>query len=484
MISRKLRMMFVQYAAMLFALLLFSNSSAHSELPDGVVVSISVSKNSFSLSDKLLVKVSYHNLGDNPVRLLKWNTALEGGITEDLFLIEYLGEELEYIGVHAKRLAPRESDYIELAAGEIVSGTIDLLLSYPINYKGDYRVSVRNSGQLSRKTLEGLTLNLSADRPIVPFRRTPNFQNCSASQASSANSALTVAERIAVRAARDLRNTPVDQRVNARRYLEWFGAPNSARYAIVQRSMDRIASALSNQTIGFNCNCTGVPGINPANTFAFVFKNDPFNMTLCDVFFRVPRDGTDSKSGTIVHEVSHFTVVGNTDDFNSALNQSGSRNLARSSPPSAIRNANAYEYFAENTPFLSMPQPRSPDLVISSSRVLGRESIINQTVRLSGSIRNRGDGVSSSTSLSLNLSEVSSQLIAQTSIPSINPGANIGFQIDFQAPSVAGEYTVRLCLAPIAGESNTANNCSLLTLILSEQARPVVAPIIPLLLDD
>jgi len=107
-------------------------------------------------------------------------------------------------------------------------------------------------------------------------------------------------------------------------------------------------------------------------------------------------------------------VVGNTDDFSSALNQSGSRNLARSSPPSAIRNANAFEYFAENTPFLSMPQPRSPDLVISSSRVLDRDPIINQTVRLSGSVSNRGDGASSSTSLGINLLEVSSQLTAQT----------------------------------------------------------------------
>jgi len=105
--NRKLRMMIVQSAALLLALISLSNSSAHSELPDGVVVSISVSKNSFSLSDKFLVKVSYHNLSDMPVRLLKWNTALEGGITEDLFYIEYLGEELEYIGVHAKRLAPR-----------------------------------------------------------------------------------------------------------------------------------------------------------------------------------------------------------------------------------------------------------------------------------------------------------------------------------------------------------------------------------------
>jgi len=301
--NRKLRTIVVQSAALLFALLSLSNSSAHSDLPDGIVVSISVSKNSFGLSDKLFIKVSYRNVSDKPVRLLKWNTALDGGLTEDLFYIEYLGEELEYIGVHAKRLAPRESDFVELVPDESASGTIDLLLSYPINYKGDYRISVRNPGRLSRTTLEGLTLNLREDRPIIDFRRTPNFQNCSASQASSA-------KRIAIRAARDLRNTPVDQRANARRYLEWFGAPNSARYAIVQRSMDRIASALSNQTIGFNCNCTGVPGINPANTFAFVFKNDPFNMTLCDVFFRVPREGTDSKSGTIVHEVSHFTDCG------------------------------------------------------------------------------------------------------------------------------------------------------------------------------
>ncbi len=58
--------------------------------------------------------------------------------------------------------------------------------------------------------------------------------------------------------------------------------------------------------------------------------------------------GTDSKAGTLVHEMSHFNVVASTDDV--VYGQTGAKNLAFSNPEDAIRNADSHEYFAENTP--------------------------------------------------------------------------------------------------------------------------------------
>ena len=58
--------------------------------------------------------------------------------------------------------------------------------------------------------------------------------------------------------------------------------------------------------------------------------------------------GTDSKGGTLVHEMSHFNVVAGTDD--NVYGQSGAKSLAISDPAAAVDNADSHEYFAENNP--------------------------------------------------------------------------------------------------------------------------------------
>ena len=55
-----------------------------------------------------------------------------------------------------------------------------------------------------------------------------------------------------------------------------------------------------------------------------------------------------AKAGTIIHELSHFDVLGNTDDI--VYGQSGAKSLAISNPSQAIKNADSHEYFSENTP--------------------------------------------------------------------------------------------------------------------------------------
>ena len=57
------------------------------------------------------------------------------------------------------------------------------------------------------------------------------------------------------------------------------------------------------------------------------------------------------KKGTVVHEMSHFVITADTDDF--SYGQSGCRDLADSNPGNAINNADNHEYMAENTPDLA-----------------------------------------------------------------------------------------------------------------------------------
>ena len=69
---------------------------------------------------------------------------------------------------------------------------------------------------------------------------------------------------------------------------------------------------------------------------------------LCGAFWDAPTTGTDSKGGTLVHESSHFTDNGGTEDY--VYGQSSAKSLASSDPDEAVYNADNHEYFAENNP--------------------------------------------------------------------------------------------------------------------------------------
>ena len=56
---------------------------------------------------------------------------------------------------------------------------------------------------------------------------------------------------------------------------------------------------------------------------------------LCSVFWTAPLTGTDSKAGTLIHEMSHFNVVASTDDY--VYGQTGAKSLAISEPAQGDR---------------------------------------------------------------------------------------------------------------------------------------------------
>ena len=57
------------------------------------------------------------------------------------------------------------------------------------------------------------------------------------------------------------------------------------------------------------------------------------------------------QGGTLVHESSHFTQNGGTNDH--AYGQTDCKSLAQSDPATAVDNADSHEYFAENNPPLA-----------------------------------------------------------------------------------------------------------------------------------
>jgi peptidyl-Lys metalloendopeptidase len=94
--------------------------------------------------------------------------------------------------------------------------------------------------------------------------------------------------------------------------------------------------------VKINCGCN-------QNYYAYVYPTRPYEIFVCRAFWSAPLTGTDSKAGTLVHEMSHFNVTAGTDDH--VYGQAGAKNLAITDPDAALDNADSHEYFAENNPF-------------------------------------------------------------------------------------------------------------------------------------
>jgi peptidyl-Lys metalloendopeptidase len=442
--------------ALFLSVLVFGAVHAHTSvhLPDGVEMHVEVVRAKVSPSEQALVKVTYTNMSSSTKQLLRWETALEGRVDEDILDVSFEGLVLPYMGRHYKRAAPTAADYVRLQPGESRAVVVDVNTGYQLDYKGEYQISPKAS-MVSRKVTP-VKMELTKDR-LVTFKRTPLINGCAGDRPGQIDSALSAAESLAKRARDDLKATPVAFRGSVQRYKEWFGNYSATRWNTVQRNFDRIYATLSGRTITFECD-------DSVSAFAYVYPSRPYDVYLGQAFWTAPRTGTDSKAGTIIHEVSHFNVVAATDDV--VYGQSGARSLANTNPSDAVRNADSHEYFAENTPALPM-YSASIDLVASlvGADEGGFSTVEGGNAKLVASVSNLGSSDSASTTLAVRLSAdpvitASDQLAAFTPVPALTGGETLEFDMSFKAPIEEGGYWVGVCVVPVSGESNTGNNCS------------------------
>jgi peptidyl-Lys metalloendopeptidase len=84
---------------------------------------------------------------------------------------------------------------------------------------------------------------------------------------------------------------------------------------------------------------------------AYVYPDQFGHVYLCGQYLAANMTGSDSKAGTIVHESTHFTINGGTED--TAYGAGPAQELARTNATAAVGNADSHEFFAENTPKLA-----------------------------------------------------------------------------------------------------------------------------------
>jgi peptidyl-Lys metalloendopeptidase len=317
-------------------------------------VTVTPAQNAFASEDSVLVNVAISNPNKNTIRILRWFTPIDG-VKEDLFAVTVNGKAVEYTGADYKRPAPTDKDYITLKSGETLETTIDLAGFYDFSESGYYEISYKAEGlnifaketsllegedSLASKGVQVWVSGRESKAPSAPtvdnVAGSNGFTGCTSTRQTQLSTARNNAYTYSTGALSYLNAGTVGPR-----YTTWFGAYLSSRYSTVRNHFSAISSAMDTASVTFNCTCTD-------SAYAYVYSNQPYTIYLCNAFWSAPATGTDSKAGTLIHEMSHFSVVAGTSDY--AYGQTAAKRLATSNPKKAINNADSHEYFAENTP--------------------------------------------------------------------------------------------------------------------------------------
>ena len=335
---------------------------------DGAPVASTAARSSLDVSVALspdtrgdgpvMARVSVTNRSAELVQVPDWQLP-----SEDLELAQFVvlrdGQPVTYAGPHIKRGAMRLVEIVSLAPGATLTYDIDLSRAYDLSRDGRYTVEFVSRGttdaqrtlRSSRESfqLAGRSASLSASGPstlvgpnsaatVSALAGLLTYTKCTATQQTQVATAVTAAATYAAQAKAYM----VANALNSR-YTKWFGAVTTANASVVTTNFTAIDAAFATKPITVDCSCK-------KTYFAYVYPTRPYKIYVCKAFWSATMTGTDSKAGTLIHEMSHFTVVAGTDDW--VYGQSGAASLAISNPLRAIDNADNHEYFAENTPVL------------------------------------------------------------------------------------------------------------------------------------
>jgi peptidyl-Lys metalloendopeptidase len=351
--------------------------------PRGVAVSVVPEKTTLGQEDDVVVRVTITNNSGAPQYILKSRTPFNG-VEEALFEVRRDGQPVTYLGAHIKRAAPTAADYFVLKPGASHSVKVELSALYDMSVSGDYQISYRQvspqlflaqqpasgragaaaafdadnanaenaslvsapasvwiDGRTARGQKSQVMLDIEAMKQAAaqPAAASLSFSKCTASQQTTITQAMSAGSSMASNS-----DAYMQRGVIGTRYTKWFGANNSSRVATVKSHFAAIKDAFANKPVTVDCGCN-------QNYYAYVYPTQPYKIYVCKAFWSAPMTGTDSKGGTLVHEMSHFNVVAGTDDH--VYGQSGAASLATSDPAKAVDNADSHEYFAENTPALN-----------------------------------------------------------------------------------------------------------------------------------
>ncbi|KAJ3548999.1 hypothetical protein NMY22_g1045 [Coprinellus aureogranulatus] len=282
------------------------------------------------------------NVGNQPVRILNDPYGTLSKLPTNTFTITNSeGVRGEFIGVKAKyvpKVAAEAGAFTTLLAGASVTVTHDLSEAYNLTITGDgtYEVEPTNlfhvvdgSGEISSVRAKASKIyrslvsgRLAKARKVTTPQRRALYMGCSAAQQSALVSAAAAAQSYAS----NTKNYLSGISSSTDRYVTWFGTYTSTRKRTVQAIFNAVSTNVFS-SFTYDCGTCTDP-----NVYAYVY-------------------GDILMGGTMIHEASHYNRNGGTDDI--VYGRPDAMELARTTPASAIRNADNYEFFAENVPALA-----------------------------------------------------------------------------------------------------------------------------------
>jgi peptidyl-Lys metalloendopeptidase len=317
-----------------------------------LVTSLASNKAYHRASDDVVMKVTYSNLTAAPMQVPAW--LLDSNLPDRTFMtVTQAGQPVDYTGALVKRAAIEKQELVTLNPGESIVVEYELTSAFDLSKGGVFDVQFEGSEKhvLGGMSVSSEVVTIGVEANPDRFRQTliskaaggggvTYAANCSSARRSTIATALTSAATYASNSYNYLNVTPSSTKT---RYVTWFGTVTTSRWNTVKSHYNLINDAINNKPLSFDCSCT------EAGTFAYVYPSQPYKVYFCGAFWAAANTGTDSRAGTIVHELSHFTVLGGTTDH--AYGQTAAKNLANTNPKKAIQNADSHEYFSENTPF-------------------------------------------------------------------------------------------------------------------------------------
>ncbi|KIJ32707.1 hypothetical protein M422DRAFT_783363 [Sphaerobolus stellatus SS14] len=328
-----------------------------------------------SLSD-LVITTTLINRGSTPLVLLRTpGSILFPNVTNNFDIVHEYGGSPRFLGAQMKYsldiLAANNGSFLTLPPNTSLNITHDLsnLYDFSSTGKGIYHVhpartlyEVSSAGGIPKPFPAGSfsshSINLIEDvfnfkearlenklerRDTVPGDIvTPRFKSCSTEYQDATNDAIPIAKKYVADAVSYL--ATLDD--STPRFTTWFGDFTTHKYNFIQRNYEMLNATDAYQSWTYDCGCEeGNAGI-----IAYVYGPEYGTIHLCPGFMAVGPVGTDSRAGSLIHESTHWAKTVNTLDY--VYGQEGCKSLAEDDWRKAVRNADTYEYFAENVPEL------------------------------------------------------------------------------------------------------------------------------------
>ncbi|XP_011407546.2 PREDICTED: uncharacterized protein LOC105314849 [Amphimedon queenslandica] len=291
----------------------------------------------------------FTNNANEDLYLLKRNTPLEG-LNSGFVSVSLDGRPLEYEGIIIHRLPPTKDEFVLLKAGESISATVQITDAFSIDTDGLYTVQYSRplqylSGKKFRESfvresiqmyLEDTSILLKPKKEVVKADYTVHLQACgSASFVGDRNNSQTLdAHKKLCGGTRTARAGVGNNNI----YVRWFGTYTSTRGNKVKDVYQKINDGITNKVCTYYNNGPRCQ----SNYYAYTYKGAT-TVYLCDVYYGDPTDCSttgESKEGTLLHEWAH--AYGYIDDV--TYGRTNCKNLAKSNPDDAIRNADSYLY--------------------------------------------------------------------------------------------------------------------------------------------